>query len=129
MIKRFICDKQKTSSRGFSILEVLIALVIFTVGVVGITKAFNTGLFASTDSENVNLALDIAQAKMEEIKNTPFEDLSDSGPTIDINFTNFSLSVNVAEGQNPMQVDIAVSWSVKGQLAGITLTTLLSNYE
>ena len=129
MIKRLIGDKFKVLSKGFSILEVLIALLIFVVGVVGITKAFNTGLFASTDSENVNLALNIAQAKMEEIKNTPFEDLSDSGPTTDINFTNFSLSVNVAEGQNPMQVDVSVAWSVKGQPVDITLTTLLASYE
>ncbi len=114
--------------KGFTLLEVLIATVIFTIGVTAIIWAFNLGMFASSDIENVDLALNIAQAKMEQIKNTAFGSLSDSGPTADANFPRFSTAVNVAEGQNPMQVDVTVARNVKGGSTSITLTTLVANY-
>ncbi len=115
-------------NRGFTLLEVLIALIILTIGVTAIIWAFSAGMYATTDVENVDLALNIAQAKMEQIKNTPFANLQDSGPTADPNFANFNVSVNVAEGQNPMQVDVTVAWNVKGGSTNITLTTLVANY-
>jgi hypothetical protein len=72
--------------------------------------------------------LNIAQAKMEQIKNTDFVNLTSSGPAIDANFTRFSTTVNVAQGQNPMQVDVTVSWAVKGGQTNVTLTTLAASY-
>ena len=112
---------------GFSLIEVLITLILLTIGVVTISRAFSTGLFASTDVENIDLALNIAQAKMEEIKNTAFASLADSGPTADSNFSRFNVTVNVSEGQDPMQVAVTVSWSVKGGQNSIILTTLVAN--
>jgi len=115
-------------SHGFSLLEVLITIIIFTIGVIAIAQALSSGLFASTDIENVDLALNIAQAKMEEIKDTSFASLADSGPTTDPNFSNFNVTVNVAEGQDPMQIDTTVAWNVKGGQTSIVLTTLVANY-
>lgn len=115
-------------NRGFTLLEVLIATIILTVGIVALMWAFSSGIYAVGDIENVDSALNIAQAKMEQIKNTPFASLADSGPTADSNFPNFNLAVNVAEGQNPMQVDVTVAWQVKGGQTSITLTTLVANY-
>jgi hypothetical protein len=96
--------------------------------VTAIIWALNSGIYATSDIENVDLALNIAQAKMEEIKNTAFGSLADSGPTADANFPRFSTTVNVAEGQNPMQVDVTVSWQVKGGQTSIILTTLVASY-
>ena len=62
---------------GFTLLEVLLATIIVVVGVTAITGAFSSGIFATTDVENVDLALNIAQAEMENIKNTDFDDLAD----------------------------------------------------
>jgi len=120
--------ESRITNNGFTLLEVLIAIIILTVGVVAVIWAFSSGMYAATDIENVDLALNIAQAKMEEIKNTPFASLIDSGPIDDTNFSRFSTTVNVAEGQNPMQVDVTVAWPVKGGSTNITLTTLVANY-
>jgi len=120
-----IADKK---SSGFTLLEVLLALLLLTGSVVAICWAHSTGMYASADIENVDLALNIAQAKMEDIKNTPFASLADSGPTPDANFPNYNVTVNVAEGQNPMQVDVTVAWNVKGGQTNVLLTTLVANY-
>ncbi|MDP3730514.1 MAG: prepilin-type N-terminal cleavage/methylation domain-containing protein [Candidatus Omnitrophota bacterium] len=114
--------------KGFTLLEILLAAIVFSAGVVAILWAFSTGIFVSSDVENIDLALNIAQAKMEEVKNTPFAGLADSGPTADANFPRFSTTVNVAEGQDPMRVDVNVAWSVKGSQTSVVLTTLAANY-
>ncbi|OGX23936.1 MAG: hypothetical protein A3J51_03795 [Omnitrophica WOR_2 bacterium RIFCSPHIGHO2_02_FULL_45_21] len=114
--------------KGFTLLEFMLALIIFSSGVIAIVQAFNSGFLSSEDVSNVDLALNIAQAKMEEIKNTSFSSLADSGPAADTNFSNFNLTVNVAEGQNPMRVDVTVNWNVKGGQANVALTSLVTNY-
>jgi Tfp pilus assembly protein PilV len=108
-------------------MEVLIATVVVTVGIVAVMGALGIGLFASTDIEDTDLALNIAQAKMEEIKNTAFASLADSGPTADATFPKYSVTVNVAEGQDPMRIDVTVSWGAKGGTASIMLTTQAAN--
>lgn len=124
-----MADQQIHNRRsGFTLLEILITTVILSAGIVAIAWAFSTGMFAATDIENTDLAINIAQAKMEDVKNTPFGSLADSGPTPDPNFTNFNVAVNVAENTNPMQVDVTVTWQVKNQDVSITLTTLVANY-
>ena len=112
---------------GFTLLEVLLTLVLLTVGVTFLSQAFSTGMLASTDVENVDLASNIAQAKMEELKNTSFAGLSSSGPTADANFSNFNVTVSVT-GTDPKQIDVTVSWNVQGGSPSIKLTTLRANY-
>ncbi len=128
-VRRTTNHEPRTTRRGFTLLEVLIATVIFTVGILSVMWAFNMGIFASGDVEDVDLALNIAQAKMEEVKNTAFASLVDVAATPDANFSRFSTTVDVAEGQNPKQVDVTVNWDVKGGQTGFTLTTLIADYS
>lgn len=115
--------------QGFTLPEILITIVLLTVGVIALSQAFNTGMLASTDAENVDLALNIAQAKMEELKNTNFSSLASNGPSTDPNFSNFNVTVSVT-GADPKQIDVTVAWNVQGAATGtnVVLTTLRANY-
>lgn len=113
---------------GFSLLEVMLAVIILTGGTIAVCQALSRGILASSDAENVDLALNIAQAKAEVLKNNGFAALADSGPAADPNFSNFNVTVNVAEGQNPMQADVTVAWNVPGGQTNVTLTNLIANY-
>lgn len=119
-------------NHGFSLLEILITIIILTIGVIAISGAFSAGMFTSTDVENVDLALNIAQANMETIKNQNFADIDTDAEISTLvsnyGFSNFTVSGDVAEGQDPMQVDVTVTWNVKGGQTSITLTTLVANY-
>ena len=126
---------------GFTLLEVLIATVILTVGVIAIVWAFSTGLFvSSTDVEGVDLALNIAQAKMEDIyddlKNTDLESLTvtpyeNANSGVDADFSDFDLTLNLTDQNHPnkdlFRVDVTVTWNVKGGQASLTLTTLIAD--
>lgn len=115
-------------SGGFTLLEVLVTVIVLTSGVIAVMWALNAGMYAATDAENVDLALAIAQARMEVVKNTPFAGLVDSGPAADPNFSAFSVTVSVAEGQDPMRVDVTAAWNEKGGQSSLALTTLVTNY-
>ena len=112
---------------GFTLLEVLATIVFFTLGFVALIQAFSTGMRAATDVENEDLALNIAQAKMEELKNTTFAGLASSGPTADANFSNYNVTVSVT-GTDPKQIDVTVDWNVQGSSTNVVLTTLRANY-
>lgn len=124
--------KRGLSLTGFTLLEVLIAVVLFTVGTLALITALNSGIFSVSDVEKTRLALNIAQANMEMIKSKSFADIDTdteiSNLVSNLGFSGFTVSVNVAEGQNPMQADITVTWNVKGGQTNIVLTTLVANY-
>lgn len=109
-------------------MEILITIVLITAGIFAVTRGFSVGLLAAGDAENTRLALDIAEAKMEEVKNTPFANLSDTGPSPDPSFPNFNVKTDISEGQNPMPVAVTISWQAKSGQTSIDLTTLVANY-
>lgn len=118
---------------GFTLLEVLIAVILFTVGTIALIAALNCGIFSVSDVEGTRLALNIAQANMELITSKSFTDIDTdaeiSNLVSNLGFSDFTVSGNVAEGQNPMQADITVGWNVKGGVTSFTLTTLIADYS
>jgi len=143
---------QRATTQGFTLLEVLIAIVVLTVGVIALVWAFSSGMFASTDVEKSGLALNIAQAKMEyvfhDLKNTDMEsmnvtDYEDANTGADATFTDYTVTVDLTDQTHPhkelMQVDVTVSWPIKGAQAtppakgdvdaSLTLTTLVADLD
>ena len=117
-----------SAKSGLTLIEIIIALVLFSTGIIAITRGFSVGLAASGDSENTATALNIAQKALETVKNTPYANITSSGPSADPVFANFNTTVSAATGQNPMQVNVTVAWIGKGGNANVTLTTLVANY-
>jgi Tfp pilus assembly protein PilV len=109
------------------LLEVLIALVIFTVGIIAISKGFNKGFLTTAYIENVEIALNIAGAGMEKIKNMPFENISDNGYLPDSNFPRFNVRTDVT-GIDLKQIDLTVSWDILGEQDSVVYTTLVADY-
>lgn len=126
--------KIREKNKGFTLLEILLAIVIVSIGISALIGAYNAGILFSSDIENTDIALNIARQKMEEIKNknTSFDSIVDAGPSTDAVFQDFSLEVAtsfVAGTSNEMkQVDVIVTWDAPGGQANITLTTLVADY-
>jgi prepilin-type N-terminal cleavage/methylation domain-containing protein len=121
--------------RGFTLLEVLLATLIISVGVIALVWAFSSGLSATADIENVDLALNIAQANMEMLKNKTFAqidtDAEISSLVSNLGFSNFTVTGDVTTEvlDQRIQVDVTVTWNVKGgstSTTSITLTTLVT---
>lgn len=116
--------------KGFTLLELLLTMVLFSSGVVALAWAISAGVSASIHIEGMDLALNIAQSAMEEAKNKSFTTLvseGSTGPTADPDFSDYDITFNIASGNDPMRIDVIVTWDVKGGENSVTLTSLVTD--
>lgn len=119
---------------GFTLLEVLLTVVILAGTIIAITQAFSTATFAAAEAENIELALGVAQAKLEKIHGTT-GGIADEPPHrvsaegfVGGAYSNQDYLIQVATDNNdPERVDVTISWSTKGGNPQITLTTIMAN--
>ena len=106
----------------------MIAAVIFTVAIISIVWALSAGIFAVSDLENVKAALNLAQAKMEEVKGTAYAGILNQPKAGVPGFASFQQQVAVTTVQTDLkQVVVTVYWTAKGSETNIILTTLAAN--
>lgn len=134
MSYRRSAESRQPMKKGFTLLEVLLAVVILAGGIIAIMQAFSAGMFASMEAENVELAFGVAQSKLERIYETsggiadePRHSVTNDGFAGGV-YSNQNFQVQVAtDNNNPERVDVTVYWSTKGGDASIALTTLVMN--
>ena len=123
--------------KGFTLLEVMIALGILLIGAVGTLSIFGYGLRATAASKHVTAATNIARAKLEEIKNTPFDNITaayPNGSSYDIESaslpegTTWTVSYPDGTGANPLNISLIVSWQGEnGRTSQVELMTLVTS--
>jgi len=126
--------------RGFTLLEVLIAVIVLTMGVMTVMWALSRGIYASaTGVKDIDLALNIARANTESV----FQSLKETDlTTLDIaafetansgqdpDFTAFDVTVDLTDIKGDaslMQADVTVDRDVAGGESSVTLTTLVAD--
>lgn len=120
--------------KGFTLLEVLITTVIISVGVATLVGLFGNVLVASSDAENTLIAMNLAQQRMEEIRNLGFANITDEPKTdVDaINFPGFQREVEVDDPVGEPTIDdlkevtVTVYKTFKGTEISIALKTYIS---
>lgn len=60
------------NERGFTLVEVLLAAFIMTLGLVGLLSVVPVGTFATTDGYRLSTATFLANQKLEEVRNMPW---------------------------------------------------------
>ncbi len=70
------------NKKGFSLLELIIAVGVLAIGLVGVLQIFPVGLRASYRAGMITKASFIAQNKMEEVKMSGFDAISALPPKI-----------------------------------------------
>jgi type IV pilus assembly protein PilV len=122
-----------SNKNGFTLIEVLVAMVILSVGLLG-TAALITGIISSNKLSNrISTATTCAQDKMEEIRRLGYSGMptSDTTTTEPYNsITNYSLykRVTFTDVVNPAvgmkTVTVTVSWDSDN--SSIELKTILA---
>jgi len=69
----------KQNKKGFSLLEIIFALAILVIGIVGVLALFPVGLKASKRSGDFTMATVLAQRQMENIKTAGWSVYKDDG--------------------------------------------------
>jgi len=74
--------KRKLSQKGFSLIELMIAVVILAMVVFGIVIAFSTGFQGMADARDRTVATNYLQEKIEDFKNMNFNKVKDEPITL-----------------------------------------------
>ncbi|MCX7013137.1 MAG: type II secretion system minor pseudopilin GspI [Candidatus Sumerlaeota bacterium] len=118
-------------SRGFSLIEVLAALAIFSMSIVGLIEGLGMAMAQWHSAENKAKALMLAENVMEEINYnsqlTPGQDGAQYDPPDD----RFTWASEIEETDTPglYKITVSITWTAGGQDRDVTLTTLRAEHS
>jgi len=120
----------RAQSRGFTLLEVLLVLIVLTAVLVPLLQVLSTGLLASDEVKNTNTAAILAQKKIEELKDTAFASISSEAKTAIASYPAYSRQVIVNTPQTDLKdIQVIVFWRPgTGVETSVSIETLISNF-
>ncbi len=122
-------DARKSES-GYSLVEVMVAILVLTVAILPMVGMFEAGLRAATTGGDYDRARACAGQKLEQAKSLPYEavkawpsagvcETSGLDYTVDKEFVDRDLR-NVGEDGGLMRVTVTVEWDDGGNSYGVT---------
>ena len=130
-------ERVGSKAKGFTLIELMLAVLLLLVGMAACTFFMSRGIFASTDVENMSQAGALAQEKLERIRGIPASNfstdiISESKAAV-TGWTGFSREVTVSQpaGTNSdfKQVVVTVYWDTTGGELSSSLTTYVAKIE
>jgi len=117
----------KQNNKGFTLIEVLISIAILIISMFAILNALVVSVQQNINNIMMDEAVNIAEGKMNELRNTPFTSLSAGTftETVQRRFRNldpFSFTVEsrlTSISANSMAVQVIVRWTAKGTQTGM----------
>lgn len=110
---------------GFTLLEVLVAVVLLSIGLSGVAAFTGSLMNYNQQANNVMNATTLAQDKLEELKNTSYWDVAGSSDTDSI----FTRTWNVnsdSPAVNMKTIAVMVSWNWESKTHNVVLKTIVA---
>ena len=121
---------KKSTEKGFSLVEVLIAVSIFSVGILAVALMLDTSIQYTSSARLMSEATEIAQYQMEKLMNASYRDAeldefsSPYGPNL---IANYSVSWTVQDDV-PMSemktINLTVAWNDRGENSSLTVAAI-----
>lgn len=131
--------------QGFTLIEVLIAIVLIVSGLVALMQVMSVAIFADSTLEYRLTALNLANEKLEELKDdgyshanldpasSPFTEVSISGFDFiaqrqwTVDYVDANLSTSVSD-TGLKDVTVQVQWTQRGGTQSVAVETLIGDY-
>jgi len=97
---------------GFTLLEMMLALVLFAVGTIAVMDLLHRAQIGSSDGENARLATSLARRRLEELRNVAYGSLANEAKArLASPWDRFCREATVTTpSTNLRQVTVTVSW-------------------
>jgi len=115
--------------KGFSLIELMVAIVILSIAIFGIFQAYSVGFMGMADARNRTVATNYAQEAMEDIKNMDFEKITTTSKSVVNANKKYRVDVIVSmESENLKNVFTVVSWEDRNGSTKTVETSMSVNF-
>ena len=125
--------KRKTSAKGFTLLEILAALLLIGLVLPAVMKGLSLASILVADSDRKYEALDLAETKLGEVllEESWKTNTAGSGNFDEDEFKEYEWTLDVSNWTeaNLKQVEVAVTWQQRNRPREVRLTTLVYDSE
>lgn len=117
--------------KGFTLVELMIAVLLLTGGIAATTFMFGRSMVATTDAELLEQGTALAQEKMENLRGTAFTSIANEDKAAVSGWSGFSREVAVTQpaGTNSdfKQVVVTSYWDTTAGEVSTSLTSYVAN--
>lgn len=128
-LRNTLFRKIRNRKEGFSLLEVMLAILLFGTGFAFLLQIVSTGLFAGGVNENDIIAANLVREKIEEFRNSAYSNVTEETPAEAVaGFPLFTREVLVTNPiTNMKQITVNVYWYVRGAQASLSAVSYVSD--
>ena len=114
--------------RAFTLFELILTIILIAWAFALLLQATGMGLFSAGTEEGDLIAVNLAQEKMEELRNKGYANIADEAKAAVSGFPIFQREVAVTTPQSDLkEVSVNVYWFVKSDEIKTSLVTYVSN--
>jgi type IV pilus assembly protein PilV len=140
-------DMKKSNENGFTLIEVLIAIAVFAIGILAVGKMQITAIKGNYFANDITEATTLAQDRMEKLIGLPYDDtnslddtdtddkagLDDTNAAADHNDANnpvdgrYNIFWNIATNHpinNTKEIRVIITWTDKGTSKEVSITSM-----
>lgn len=110
-------------SRGFTLIEIIIAIFILVVALTGLAGVASTVISGNAFSKEITTATTLAQEKIEQLKNTNYQNLADGSDTQSIYTRTWTITLTATHVKT---MEVAVQWNHFGNSHDVTLRSIVT---
>jgi len=144
-MKSSILKSMVKSNRGMTLVEVMVGMVVFAIGILGLSQVTFRVMHSNLQSKHTVIATNLAHQRMEQVlssmrynsinqTNFPSEDYGQVNGG-DQNYKNFKRTVAIADSVNSLgnsilkEITVRVEWKDSGKTRHVELRSSISRFK